>query len=290
MVYYAMARKKKKKVSFAFFTLIGAIGHIFKSPIVLSWVLAIVGLITLTAMSVPKLRATQYPASDFTVSFSAPPIWLNGVLLQELQDVAKLQLSKTEVSRESLIRTADALASTGWFLDVSQVRWVDENEAVIDATFLIPYARVQDGLGSVYVDDRGRRLPNRNGEIVNPRYHFISITSPEFDRPQRPGLQWNGADVAAGLEVLKLLYNKPWATQVHEISLLKWNTSKTIRLVSDSASTFIWGSAPGNERPLESLATKKLEWLNSMFESSGRIDLGSTAEFDLTNPTRVYRN
>lgn len=290
MVYYAMARKKKKKFSYAFFTLTGAIGHIFKSPLVLTWALAIAGLITLTAMSVPRLRATQYPASNFTVSFSAPPIWLNRVLLQELQDVAKIQLSKTEVSRESLILTADALAATGWFLDVNQVRWVDENEAVIDATFLIPYARVHDALGYVYIDDKGRRLPKRNGEIVNTKYHFISITSPQYDRPQRPGLQWNGDDVAAGLEVLKLIYNKPWAFQVKEISLSKWNVAKTLRLISDSSSTFIWGSAPGEERPLESLANKKLEWLNSMYESSGRIDLGSSAEFDLTNPTRVYRN
>jgi hypothetical protein len=289
MVYYAMARKKKKKFSYSLLTLLGALGQIFKSPVVLSWALAIGGLITLTAMSVPKLRATQHPAADFSVTFSSPPIWLNKVLLQELQDKAKIQLSKTEVSRESLIQTSDALAATGWFLDVNQVRWVDENEAVVDATFLIPYARVLDGLGSVYIDDSGRRLPLRNGEIVDTKYHFITISLPQFDRPQRPGLQWNGEDVMAALDVLKLIYNKPWALQVTEINLGKWPSNKSLTLISDSSSRLNWGSAPGQEKSLESLADKKLEWINSMYESSGRIDLNSSSEFDLTNPTRVYR-
>ena len=284
-----MARKKKKKFSYNVFTLVLAIGDIFKSPVVISWILAIAGLITLTAMSVPKLRATQHPAAGFTVTFSTPPVWLNKVLLQELQDVAKIQLSKTVVSRESLISTANALAATGWFHDIHQIRWVDEHEAVVDATFLIPYASVQDEFGTIYIDDKGRRLPSREGLIVNPKYHFITITFPNSNRPQRPGLQWNGKDVMAGISVLKLIYNKPWALQVIEIRLDKWNSNRSITLISDKGRSLIWGSSPGNEKPLESLAERKLEWLNSMYEDSGRIDLDLNSEFDLTNPSRVYR-
>ena len=135
-----MERKKKKKIAYNAVVLLGACGQILKSPVVISWVLAIAGIITLTAMSVPKLRATQISAAELQVSFSTPPVWLDESLLKELQDVARIHLAQTTVGREGLIKTADALSATGWFNKVSQIRWSNENEVIVDASFPIPYA------------------------------------------------------------------------------------------------------------------------------------------------------
>ncbi len=286
-----MARKKKKQFSYKFSVLCGAIGQIFKSPIVVSWVLAIVGLIVLAAMSVPKLRATQISPADVQVTFEDPPVWLDGSLLQELQDIARLHLAQKTVGREGLIQTADALTSTGWFRTINQVRWTNEHQAVVDATFLIPHAKVQDDYGVIYIDNIGRRLPTRDGVIAkDKKYHFITLSHPQFNRPQRSGLQWDGEDILSGLRVLQLIYNKPWASQVKVINLSRWAINGSMTFETDTPSSLIWGSAPGEERGLEALADHKIERLDYIYSKYKRIDQNIEAEFDLTHTTRVTRN
>jgi len=285
-----MARKKKKKITDNIVVLLGACSQILKSPIVIAWALAIAGIVTLTAMSVPKLRATQISAATLHVSFSSPPVWLDTSLLNELQNVARIHLAQTTVGREGLIKTADALSATGWFSKVTQVRWVNDNEVIVDASFLIPYAKVQDRKGIVFIDMQGRCLPTRNGLIVQPKYHFITLTQPSFERPQRSGLQWNGGDIMSGLNVLKLIYNKPWATQISVINLARWTSNGSVTLETDIPSFLIWGSAPGEEHTLEALADHKVDRLNHIYKKHGRIDQGLSAEFDLTNTSAVIRN
>ena len=286
-----MARKKKKQFSYRISVLSGAIGQIFKSPIVISWFLAIIGLVVLAAMSVPKLRATQISPADVQVTFEDPPVWLDESLLQELQDIARLHLAQKTVGREGLIQTADALASTGWFRKINQVRWTNEHQAVVDATFLIPHAKVLDDYGVIYIDNIGRCLPTRDGAIANDQlYHFVTLSHPQFNRPQRPGLQWDGEDIRSGLCVIQLIYNKPWASQVKVINLSRWAVKGSMTFETDTPSSLIWGSAPNEEHRLEALASHKIDRLNHIYTKYGRIDQGIEAEFDLTNTSAVIRN
>jgi hypothetical protein len=149
---------------------------------------------------------------------------------------------------------------------------------------------VQDRKGIVFIDMQGRRLPTRDGLIVQPKYHFITLTQPRFERPQRSGLQWNGGDILTGLNVLNLIYNKPWATQISAINLARWTSNGSVTLVTDVPSFLIWGSAPGEEHSLEALADHKIDRLNHIYKKHGRIDQGLSAEFDLTNTSAVIRN
>jgi hypothetical protein len=282
-----MARKKKNSIVSRMTTLLSIVADIFKSPVVISWVLAIAGLITLTAMSVPKLRATRISAADIKVTFQNPPIWLDKTLLLALQDVARVHLCETTVGREGLIKTSDAMAATGWFTIVNQVRWVSDTHAIVDATFLIPYAVVRDVQGKVFIDAQGRRLPTRDGIIVNPNYHFITIENTLHARPQRPGLQWNGNDILSALKVLHIIYNKPWALEIKTLDVGTWSSDASISFTTNTPSRLKWGSAPNEERGLEALADDKitrLDWLHTNF---GRIDKGISAEFDLTNTAEV---
>tara|TARA_B100000959_G_scaffold286814_1_gene367422 strand:- start:920 stop:1786 length:867 start_codon:yes stop_codon:yes gene_type:complete len=285
-----MARKKQSRRSSivsASLTVLSLIVDIFKSPVVISWILAIAGLITLTAMSVPKLRATRVSAADINVTFHDPPVWIDESLLFKLQDVARVHLAKTTVGREGLMQTADKMAATGWFTNVNQVRWISDNHAVIDATFLIPYAKVIDKDGEVLIDAQGRRLPTRTGIIVNPKYHFITIKNTIHARPQRFGLQWNGGDILSALKVLHLIYNKPWATQILSIDLSLWTADGSITFITETPSRLKWGSAPNEERGLEALADDKIKRLNWLHTNFGRIDKGISVNLDLTNTAEI---
>ena len=282
-----MPPKKRRSIYSGAISVLTAIGSIFRSPIVLAWVFAIGSVVILAAMSVPKLRATRIAAADVKVSFLDPPVWLDASLLLELQDVARIHLAKVPVGREGLTHTIDALHASGWFSDIQQVRWKNSNQAVVEASFLIPYAKVLDSDGLIFIDAHGRSLPTRVGSIVKPNYHFITLFNPQFQRPQRSGLQWNGGDVTDGLSLPKCIYDKPWASQVTSINLARWVENKSLTMVTKTPSNFIWGSAPGEERALEALVEQKIDRLNHLHMKHGMIDQGSSTEFDLTDTSQV---
>ena len=289
MLNYIMARKKRGNTHSGAIVVLAAIGSILRSPIVLAWFFAIASVVVLAAMSVPKLRATRISAADVRVSFQDPPVWLDDSLLLELQDVARIHLAGAPVGREGLMQTIDALYAKGWFSDIAQVKWISSNQAVVDAMFLIPYAKVLDNYGYIYIDDQGRILPTRVGAIVKPNYHFITLDNPEYQRPQRSGLQWNGGDVLAGINLLKRIYDKPWISQVTSINLARWVENKSLILVTDTPSNLIWGSAPGEERALEALVDEKIDRLNHLNTKYGLIDQGIATEFDLTDTSQILR-
>ena len=286
-----MARKKKSRIKTTVSTIIAtvftSIADIFKSPVLISWVLAVAGLVTLTAMSIPKLRATRISAAEITVTFNAPPIWIDNSLLVELKNIARAHLSQTTVGRDGLIETANAIEQSGWFTNVHQVKWISDKEASIDATFLTPYAKVKDLKGEVFIDSNGRRLPTRTGSIVNEIDHYITLINPSHNRPQKAGTSWNGDDVLDSLKVLHLIYDKSWLTQIQKIDLSEWGSSGYMTFVTNTPSRLIWGSAPNQERQLEALAKEKITRLNWLHTNFGKIDKGIAAEFDLTDFAQV---
>ncbi|MDG1137701.1 MAG: hypothetical protein P8N28_05500 [Phycisphaerales bacterium] len=283
-----MARRKQNKFKVALQTSSSLFLDVLKSPVLISWVLAIGGLITLTAMSVPKLRATRVSAAEIKVTFNAPPVWLNNSLLIELQNVARAHLAQTTVGRDGLVKTAEAIAATGWFTEVKQVQWLSDQHARVEATFLVPYAKVTDQKGDLYIDSQGRRLPQRDGVIVNPKYHFIALTNPTNQRPQIACTPWAGDDIYAALKVLHVIYQeKAWVTQIQSIDLGAWNHSGTMTFVTNTPSRFNWGSPPNEERQLETLASEKLHRLNWLNENFGSIDKGMSKNFDLTNTASI---
>ena len=299
MLWYAMARRHRKRFSIIrnAFTSFGAMllqctqafFLIFRSPITVAWVLTIGGLITLTALSVPSLRATRIAAKDLVVTFDAPPVWLNASLLTELQDLVRSHLAANPVGRQGLINASDALEGTGWFASVDQVSWEDSSHANVDATFLIPHARVRTQIGERFVDAMGVVLPSRDGRIVSSGYHFVTLNAPEHAPPQRPGLRWDGGDIIAALQVLRLIYDKPWALQVKTIDLSSWANNGSLSLITETPCRLIWGSSPGQEVGLEALASEKLARLDHIYRDHGAIDRGSSVGLDITQPDRIAK-
>ena len=294
-----MARRHRKRFSFIrnFFAACGALAlqcitaffMIFKSPITVAWILTIGGLITLTALSVPSLRATRIAAKDLVVTFDSPPVWLDDSLLTELQDLVRSHLAAIPVGRQGLVNASAALDGTGWFASVNQVSWEDTSHAIVDATFFIPNARVRTTNGDRFVDPMGIVLPERDGRIVSSGYHFVTLNAPEHAPPQRPGLRWDGGDIIAALQVLRLIYDRPWALQVEMIDLSAWSHNGSLTLVTNTPCRLRWGSAPGQEVGLEALADEKIARLDHIHQDHGSIDRGRSVELDITQPDRIAK-
>ena len=262
---------------------------IFHSPIAVAWILTVGSLITLTAISVPSLRATRIAATDLVVTFDDPPVWLDSSLLTELKDIVRSHLAAIPVGRNGLINASTALEGTGWFTNVEQVAWVDASHATVTATFLIPHARVRTTKGQRFIDPMGIVLPSRDGRIVSSGYYFFTLNSPQNQSPQRPGLRWDGGDIIAGLQVLRLIYDKPWALQIEMIDLSTWSYDGSITLVTNTPCRLRWGSAPGKEVGLEALANEKISRLDHLYREHGAIDRGRTTELDITQADRIAK-
>ncbi len=299
MLRYAMARRHRKRFIF-FRNAIASFGAIllhsaqaflliFRSPVTVAWILTIGGLITLTALSVPSLRATRIAAKDLLVTFDSPPVWLNESLLTELQDLVRSHLAAIPVGRQGLINASDALEGSGWFATVNQISWQNTSHAKVDATFLIPHARVRTPKGEFFVDPMGIVLPSRDGRIVSSGYHFVTLNAPEHAPPQRPGLRWDGGDIIAALQVLRLIYDKPWALQVKTIDLSSWANNGSLSLITETPCRLIWGSSPGQEVGLEALANEKLARLDHIYRDHGAIDRGRSVGLDITQPDRIAK-
>lgn len=294
-----MSRRHRKRFSFIQNTCASVVGMclrcvaafflIFRSPIAVAWILTVGSLITLTAISVPSLRATRIAATDLVVTFDDPPVWLDSSLLTELQNIVRSHLAAIPVGRNGLINASSALEGTGWFTNVEQVAWVDASHATVTATFLIPHARVRTMTGLRFIDAVGIVLPTRDGRIVSSGYHFVTLNSPQHQSPQRPGLRWDGGDIIAGLQVLRLIYDKPWALQIEMIDLSTWSYDGSITLVTNTPCRLRWGSAPGKEAGLEALANEKISRLDHLYRDHGAIDRGRTTGLDITQPDRIAK-
>ena len=284
-----MARKRKRSTPKLIPILFRGLADIAKRPVVLAWVFTVCSLAVLTALSVPKLRAAHPAPADITVTFKQVPVWLDDSLLGELRDVAREQLANEPIAREGLVSVSTALAQTGWFEEVNQVRWTSNSNAEIDASFLIPIAKVDSEGQTYFIDIYGKRLPTRIGKTVKDRYHFITLKQLNHPAPPRPGMQWDGDDVIASLKLLQLFYDYEWAAQIDSLNLSRFGGNQVILFTTKTPSQFVWGSPPNQEKALEALAVQKLERLSKAHESFGALDQGVSGQFDLTDPHSFIR-
>ena len=210
-------------------------------------------------------------------------MWVDGDLHALLEVTAQRHLSGDVMRRADLIDAADALMNLGWFKEIEQVRRVRADLVHVQARFVRPFAVIRDGEGDHLVDPTGRLLPrswpDEPDEPENTaRVRRIVITGAHFDRPQRPGVQWDGADVTAALRLLRLIDDKPWRDQITAIDAERYLTDQTLIIVTDIGSRIIWGSAPGEEQALEVSTRRKLTYLDEALRRFQRIDCGYVGE------------
>jgi hypothetical protein len=239
-------------------------------------------------IGVPRLQAYASLArspNGVQVRFVEPPPWFRGDLASMLNRTAMQNVSADPLRRHDLVAIRQTLMDTGWFDDISQVRRVREDLVDVQARFVHPFAVIRDADGDHLVDPMGKLLPKRYAHGENP--HMIAIQGAYFPRPQRPGLVWEGADVAAGLGLIRRFRTLPWLGQVKAIEVSGCLRGEAIRLRTDTGSTVVWGGPPGSEAPLELLADGKIQRLNFLFEQHGRIDGRHAGEIDITSERAV---
>jgi hypothetical protein len=247
------------------------------------WATMLIGAALALGMGVPVLRADaleRRPEGHITVAFSDRPVWMTDGELGPIADLVAEQIPGSPMDRTCLERAREALASTGWFEEIRQVRRSGANEVVVEGEWSVPFAVVREGGYDHLVDMRGRLLPRcyRPGSAPRGLLRIEGATRP---RPQAYGTPWPGDDLAAAMSVARLVSEAPWRAQVAWIDLSETGQDGCIRLKTTRNCTVKWGRAPGREGAAEVPSRQKIEYLGWLHDHYGRIDAGCEDQLDL---------
>ena len=255
----------------------------------MAWLATAAGIGAAWIFGVPRLEAfasqhNTVEAHEVTIRFVNPPqmpVELSNMLLR----TASAQINGDPMRRDDLVAVRQALMDTGWFDGIDQVRRVSNDVVEINARFVRPFALIRDHEGDHLVDASGKLLPMTFERGAHTR--FVAISGVYFNRPQRPGMQWEGTDVAAGIRLLQLINQQVWRQQVAEINVAGYLHDAPIKLRTDQECQIVWGGAPGEEPALEELAAGKIQRLNYLNQQYSRIDAGQHGEIDITDQRLV---
>jgi hypothetical protein len=253
---------------------------------VLAWLSVGGGVAAAWVVGVPRLQAmsaTRPSSTDSILQFVQAPAWLKGEDLQALTRAVQQELAanagETLLSREDLIAAKAALEHSGWVTAVRQVERVEADRIVVTADFVTPFGLVRDSGGDHLIDDRGVLLPKTAPAGAMPQ--FMVMINPSHSIPSSAGEPWAGADVEAGLTLMRRLLDKPWRAQIASIDLSEFDVTGQLFLISDRGCRITWGAAPGREGAREVNAAQKIRYLEYHVKHSGHIDRGFSS-FDLS--------
>ena len=90
-----------------------------------AWTTTLIGAALALGMGVPVLRADalkRRPEGPISVTFSERPVWMTDAEIGPIADLVAEQIAGSPMDRNGLERAKEALASTGWFEEIRQVR------------------------------------------------------------------------------------------------------------------------------------------------------------------------
>lgn len=238
-------------------------------------------------VGVPKLRGylnrnSFIAAADVTLRFDHPPSWLDDTRREELRRlVASAVGDGSTIDPARLVTAKDALLSSGWFKSVRQVGLDANGGFVVDAQFRVPFALVLHGSREHLVDTDGCRLPAEWELGKRPsKPHWVTIVHTMQPPPGEPGAHWEGADLAAALELVKLTFDRPWESQITAIDVAGY-TGDGLMMLTAKGGYVLWGLPPGVASSVEPPADAKVRNLDALFARTGFIDSGGGRVIDL---------
>lgn len=248
--------------------------------------LAVLGVLAL--WGVPKLRERMDAQAiarggASTVDYINAPAWFDGKRRAEVSERVTMAVGDgSALDPNRLAKARAALLTTGWFHSIEQVRLADDGGFLVDATFVRPFAVIRHGEFDYLVDESARLLPMQWTAGHRPAEpHYIAIVGTSEPNRGDYGTAWPGVDVAAALELTKLLLAKPWYSEIAAIDLSQFAQDQTLSLITRNNGRLLWGRAPSDRSVAEVTPDAKLRTLDYLYATQKRIDSGGGRSIDL---------
>jgi hypothetical protein len=215
------------------------------------------------------------------------PAWMSDFLAGEIAKLARPAGTHSAFDHQMLVDTYAVLKANPWIRTINQVRRVygekPGDTLEIDCDYRAPIALVKWGDFYWLVDGEGVKLPEAYTaqevpKIVVGQDKKLSIRIIEGVKqpPAEPGHKWQGDELIAGLEMVKLLFDKSYAQEILKVDVRNFAGRKDAKeaqlvLVTRYGTEVRWG-APLSSKNFEVPASEKLRYLQAIYEEVGRVD------------------
>ena len=230
-----------------------------------------------------------------TVVLKNRPVWMSDFLAEQIVKAARPAGAHSAFDHQLLVNTVAMLKANPWIRHVNQVRRAYGNEPgdvlEVDCDYRAPVALVKWQDYYWLVDGDGVKLPEVFSAEDVPRILKgqdqkvnIRVIQGVAGAPPETGAKWTGADLHAGLELVKLLFGRPYAEEVEKVDVGNFSGRQNAKaaqlvLVTKYNTQLRWGqpvSIPPDDFAVEVPAAQKLAFMQAIWEENGRVD----AKFD----------
>ncbi len=230
------------------------------------------------------------------------PVWMTDFLAEQIAKSAQPAGIHSVFDHDLLVSTRDLLKANPWIADVRQIRRVygksPGDTLEIDCDYRAPVALVHWKDFYWLVDGSGIKLPeafaeNFLGRIMFGQDNNINIRVIEGVRqpPPESGARWPGEDVKAAIDLVKLLYAKPYANEVMRVDCTNYAGRRDPKaaqlvLITNKNTEVRWGRPIGasDDYFVEVSPEKKLEYMQAIYHDLHHID--ATAPGSISDLTR----
>jgi hypothetical protein len=236
------------------------------------------------------------------------PVWMSDFLAEQIARTARPGGASSAFDHQLLVDTVAQLNANPWIRGVKQVRRVYDKSPgdtiEVDCDYRAPVALVHWKDYYWLVDADGVKLPEAFNHADVPRIikggngkMNIRIVSGVRNPPPDSGMKWPGEDLAAGLELVKLLFGRDYTEEVVKVDVGNFARARDpkaaqIVLVTKYDTQVRWGqpiTPAADEFFVEVTAAQKLSYMETIWKDKGRVD-GNFAWVDIRYDTPTVPN
>lgn len=215
--------------------------------------------------------------NESLVELSDAPSWIEGKLGEAMKEQVALVVRSDPFYGRGLTDAAAVMLMNPWVASVEQVRRTPTG-VVVEATYREPLAMVQARDGFHVIDTEGVRLSGPAFWQALEPSGLPLISNVTVAPPSELGMKWEGAEVEAGVELVKLLRHEPFAGQItaYDVGQRDPRTGKLCLVLQTDEGGVVWGRPPGDAWAVAEVSTnEKMDRLRRLAETYlGRIDAG----------------
>jgi hypothetical protein len=232
-----------------------------------------------------------YSTDPPAVVFRERPAWMTDEIAEELTRSVRPLRGSSAFDQRVLADCARVLSSSPWVKNVNAIRRVygkrPGDTIEIDCDFRAPMALVRWQDYYWLIDSDGYKLPEQYtaeqaADLVldNDRRPHLRILEGVENAPVESGQKWPGADLAAGLELARLLFGQRYADEIVKIDITNFAGRVDAReaqltLVTRYGTEVRWGRPiSAKDAFVEVAPARKLDAMQQIFGKFHRIDAG----------------
>jgi hypothetical protein len=231
----------------------------------------------------PAKKAEAKAAKPGAAPAEKPKTWLPAQQQEELLSLAQeayagspTATGREGFSRSPLERIGQALGASGWFDGTPKVKRAADSTITVDGAWRVPGALVRHDGKDYLISWDGKPMPLSYdaGAAKSIRVIIGPAMGPPMNQDGTRDFTgaWQGEDIAASLELLSMMADKPWAKQVAGVDATEWSSRGRLTLVTPENTRVVWGGRPSKPAIGEVSTAQKLAYLQQLLHDFKRID------------------